>query len=275
MFRPFANCFTSRRPPRSTTAYRLPAVRLLTKSVPLSPHAIARALSIPLAHSSALNPAGTLMVLTGISLAAFGAGGWAWGASCELDISGDRPCCHGGACWARTRPGTARTRTRMLRSTAFMACPLEVPVARNLIRCSLRVNRASARGGGPRHPVLEGRLARRGRARARSVDQPVVGRKGTDGIGGVRAPRQLKGLTAAAAEVHRPAVAAPAGLGHPGLAPEGVEAGPLLPDLRERAILHVVESEARKRVSGVTRQREAIGADEQEAPAPAVHARRG
>src|SRR6266571_1449783 len=92
---------------------------------------------MPLAQSSTLKPAGTLMVLTGISLAALGAGGWACGARGELAWSGVRPCCHvGGACWART--GMARRRImRMVRSAAFMACLLEVPVARNLIRCRL------------------------------------------------------------------------------------------------------------------------------------------
>jgi hypothetical protein len=61
----------------------LPATRLPTKSVPLSPHVIARALLMPEAHNSTLKPAGTLILLTGISLGALGAGGWAIGASME------------------------------------------------------------------------------------------------------------------------------------------------------------------------------------------------
>src|SRR5688572_11351328 len=93
--------FVVRWPPWSVTAYTLPATRLDTNSVPLSPHVIARALLIPLAHSSTLKPCGTLILLIGISPGALGAGGWATGASGEFAISGGWPCFHeggGGAC---------------------------------------------------------------------------------------------------------------------------------------------------------------------------------
>src|SRR3954453_14832436 len=44
---PLSTVFTSLRPPLSTTAYTLPAPKEPTKSVPLSPHAICRALGTP------------------------------------------------------------------------------------------------------------------------------------------------------------------------------------------------------------------------------------
>src|SRR5216684_337809 len=79
---------TSRWPPLSTTAYTLPATRLLTNSVPLSPQVIARALLSPCAHRDTLKPRGTLILSTRISPGALGAGGWAMGASGELAILG-------------------------------------------------------------------------------------------------------------------------------------------------------------------------------------------
>src|SRR3989441_12054256 len=64
-----------------------------------------RALLIPLAHSSTLKPAGTLILSTGISPGAFGAGGWGVGGSVELSISLGWPCFpDGGARWGAARP---------------------------------------------------------------------------------------------------------------------------------------------------------------------------
>src|SRR5262245_57280666 len=94
---------TSRWPPLSSTAYTLPATRLLTKSVPLSPHVMTRALLMPLAQSDTLKPRGTLILSTGISPGALGAGGWAMGASVESAMLAGWPCFQGGggvACWA-------------------------------------------------------------------------------------------------------------------------------------------------------------------------------
>src|SRR5215470_8539452 len=65
-----------------------------------------RALLMPLAQSSTLKPCGTLILPMGISLAAFGAGGWAIGDSVELSMSFGCPCFHGGGavvCWAATK----------------------------------------------------------------------------------------------------------------------------------------------------------------------------
>src|SRR5262245_60477580 len=62
-----------------------------------------RALLMPWANSSTLQPAGTLILATGISPAALGAGGWGTGASGELASSAGCPCFHGGGaagCWA-------------------------------------------------------------------------------------------------------------------------------------------------------------------------------
>ncbi len=110
--------FTSRRPFRSTTAYTLPATRLLTKSVPLSPHTMARALLMPWAHSETLKPRGTLILSTGISLAAAGPGGWAIGARVELARSAGWPCFHGGGAWAEA--GGARTSASVTASSVPM-----------------------------------------------------------------------------------------------------------------------------------------------------------
>src|SRR5262249_32093083 len=83
----------------------LPATRLETNSVPLSPHTISRALLIPCAHSDTLKPAGTLILSTGMSPGAFGAGGCAMGASVESAMLAGWPCFQGGGgcgwpCWA-------------------------------------------------------------------------------------------------------------------------------------------------------------------------------
>src|SRR5262245_49015075 len=94
---------TSRWPPLSSTAYTLPATRLDTNSVPLSPQVMTRALLMPDAHSETLKPGGTLILSMGISLAALGAGGWAIGASVESARLAGWPCFQGGGaagCWA-------------------------------------------------------------------------------------------------------------------------------------------------------------------------------
>src|SRR3989442_6232349 len=68
-----------------------------------------RALLMPLAHSSTLKPDGTLILSTGISPGAFGAGGWAMGGSGELSISLGWPRFPDrGACGAANR-AVART----------------------------------------------------------------------------------------------------------------------------------------------------------------------
>src|SRR4029450_2918994 len=60
-----------------------------------------RAVLVPLAHSSALKPGGSLILSTGISPGALGAGGWAIGASVESARFEGWPCFQdGGGCWA-------------------------------------------------------------------------------------------------------------------------------------------------------------------------------
>src|SRR2546428_9107137 len=83
-----------------------------------------RALLIPLAHSSTLKPAGTLILSTGISPGAFGAGGWAMGDSVELSISLGWPCFHdGGACWGATRPAASQNATTTESASAYRNGP--------------------------------------------------------------------------------------------------------------------------------------------------------
>src|SRR5260370_16941276 len=65
---------------------------------------MARALLIPAAHSSTLNPGGTLILLTGICSAGSGAGGWGTGDSGEFASSAGCPFFHvggGAGCWAQ------------------------------------------------------------------------------------------------------------------------------------------------------------------------------
>src|SRR3989442_3587361 len=79
-----------------------------------------RALLMPLAHSSTLKPDGTLILSTGISPGAFGAGGWAVGDSVELSLSLGWPCFHdGGACWAATRPVGSTNATTPVSASAY------------------------------------------------------------------------------------------------------------------------------------------------------------
>src|SRR5215813_1950431 len=62
-----------------------------------------RALLRPLAQRDTLKPGGTLILSTGISPGALGAGGWAIGASIESAMLAGWPCFQGGggvACWA-------------------------------------------------------------------------------------------------------------------------------------------------------------------------------
>src|SRR5262245_22445284 len=94
--RPLAIVLSSRWPPRSTIAYTLPATRLDTNSVPLAPQTITRALLMPDAHSSILKPGGSLILLSGISPGALGAGGCATGASGESAMLAGWPCFQGG-----------------------------------------------------------------------------------------------------------------------------------------------------------------------------------
>src|SRR5206468_8077228 len=94
-----------------------------------------------------------------------------------------------------------------------------------------------------------------GRA-ARGLDEAVGGRQRARGVGGRRVAREVEGLTAAAAEVGAAPVTAPARLGHPRFAAEGLERARAAPDVGERARLDVVEGQARNRVGGVARQYE-------------------
>src|SRR5215510_3293152 len=109
----------------------LPATRLDTKRVPLSPQVMARALLRPEAQSSALKPGGSLMLPTGMSAAALGAGGWGMGASVESAMLAGCPCFHdgGAACCAHANAETRATTTKatasdvsVMRRMRFLPC---------------------------------------------------------------------------------------------------------------------------------------------------------
>src|SRR5439155_15328764 len=111
----------------------LPATRLETNRVPLSPQVMARALLIPCAQRETLNPGGTLIFSIGISPGALGAGGWAMGASGESASSRGWPCFQvGGACWARvseasasTTPSASASDVRMMRRMVSLPSRIE------------------------------------------------------------------------------------------------------------------------------------------------------
>src|SRR5215472_18863275 len=100
----------------------------------------------------------------------------------------------------------------------------------------------------------------------------MVGGETTGWIGGRGVAREVKRLAPAAAEVDASPLAAPAGLGHPALAAEGAEPCGVTPNVAERMLPYGLEAEPGQRVSGVTRKREPVGAQHDEATTPAVHA---
>src|ERR1700761_3932960 len=83
------------------------------------------------------------------------------------------------------------------------------------------------RPGDEHHVRLRGRLV--GLAHRRGHDL-VIGGELADRVGPRRVAGELERLAAAAAEVELAAVAAPAGIGHPVRAPEGLEDRGLVPD---------------------------------------------
>src|ERR1700704_3088857 len=95
--RPLRMVFTSRVPPRSTTAYTFFDRRLLTNTVPLSPSASERASGMPSAQTSTLKPAGTFSLSVGRSLAGRPVRCGANGCRVDSASAGGLPCCQDGA----------------------------------------------------------------------------------------------------------------------------------------------------------------------------------
>src|SRR5919197_5044543 len=116
---PLSTVFTSRLPPRSVTAYTSFNWRVPTNTVPLSPCASERAPGRPSAHTSTVNPGGTLSLSIGRSFAALPVISIANGCSVDSACAGGLPWCQeGGAAglsWACTlsvkaaETATART----------------------------------------------------------------------------------------------------------------------------------------------------------------------
>src|SRR5262245_59863863 len=79
---------------------------------------MARALLMPAAHSSTLKPGGTLILSTGMSAAAMGAGGWGMGAREESAMLAGCPCFQGGGAAACCAHARADTRAMSMRATA-------------------------------------------------------------------------------------------------------------------------------------------------------------
>src|ERR1700704_5027532 len=94
--RPLRMVFTSRVPPRSTTAYTFFDRRLLTNTLPFPPRASERASGMPSAQTSTLKPAGTFSLSVGRSFVGrpvrCGANGW----SVDSLSAGGLPWCHDG-----------------------------------------------------------------------------------------------------------------------------------------------------------------------------------
>src|SRR5256885_13368678 len=106
--RPLRMVFTSRVPPRSTTAYTFFDRRLLTNTVPFSPRASERASGMPSAQTSTLKPGGTFSLSVGRSFAARPARFGANGCSVDSPIAGGLPCCQDGGGAAAGRSGERR-----------------------------------------------------------------------------------------------------------------------------------------------------------------------
>lgn len=73
--------------------------------------------------------------------------------------------------------------------------------------------------------------------------------EGTGGIGHAGVARQMKNLATASPKVHGAAVTAAARIREPTLSPELIEAGGMMPNLRQAALSHIVEAQSRQRVS--------------------------
>src|SRR5215468_4932483 len=166
---------TSRCPPRSRTAYTLPATRLDTNSVPLSPQVMARALLIPWAHSSALKPGGTLSFWIGISPGAAGAGGWAIGASVESAIDDGWPCFQGGGACPEAIGASASPRSDITAKEVSVRGVMVEPPRRGPVRGDdRRPGRAGRRSAVDDMSDAE-TLSRRGAAGARGRPRARIG----------------------------------------------------------------------------------------------------
>src|SRR4051812_18309247 len=91
-------------------AYTSERLRLPTNTVPLSPSAIERASGTPSAHTSTLNPAGTLSLSSINSFDGRPVRIGAIGCSVDWPCADERPCCHdggGGDVAAAGVPGVA------------------------------------------------------------------------------------------------------------------------------------------------------------------------
>src|ERR1700733_12947872 len=92
-------------------------------------------------------------------------------------------------------------------------------------------------------------------------------------IGGASIAGQREDMTATAAEIDLPELAAFARLGHPAGAAIAVEAFRILPDPGDRMIRsHGFEFEAGNGFGGMAGQNSSGGRDVEELPAPAAHA---
>src|SRR6187455_1522320 len=85
-------------------------------------------------------------------------------------------------------------------------------------------------------------------------DQRVLRGQRARGVGGGGVAGKVEGLAAAATKIDFPTLAALARLGHPSFASECSEGGGVMPDFVERALLHVVEAEARQGVGQMAGQ---------------------
>src|SRR2546426_9920115 len=98
--RPLRTVFTSRVPPRSTTAYTFFDRRLLTNTVPFLPRASERASGMPSAQTSTLKPGGTFSLSVGRAFAPRPARFGADGCSGDSPSAGGLPWCQeGGGAW--------------------------------------------------------------------------------------------------------------------------------------------------------------------------------
>src|SRR5580692_2236146 len=101
------------------------------------------------------------------------------------------------------------------------------------------------------------------------------GRERTHWIRRTGIPGEEKSLTAAAAEVLSPAVAASTRFGHPLFSAKTLEGRGLSPYPFERMFAHIVKAHARNHAGSMTRKHLSRRIDQHQTPAPSTHTRHG
>src|SRR5262249_36184292 len=243
-------------------------MRLLTKTVPLSPSRSERAFGTPLTNTSILNPFGSLSCGVGNLSAAMGKGGGliprSLVAASEvgwLGVGGGGvgvDCCAAAGQAASALASVAATNNaRCGEKRMGMRSSLIVRLlGRSFRQVAPRAQSESQIAGstpeaGSHAAVDVGSVAPH---RSEFGDPGMVGSEVTHRMGRGGAAGGDEGWAAAAAEIELPPRAARARLLHPCAAAEGVEGRRVCPDIGERTLAHVPEFKAGNRFGSVAGQ---------------------